>query len=252
MQLDLKTMAAFGVHGCSVITAVTAQNTRGVSRIEDVSGDMLEEQLRVLAGDLPPQVIKTGMLGSGRASELLLRYLPAYDVPVICDPVLKSSSGAPLIEGRTLDSLKNDLFPRVTLLTPNLPEAAILLGADLPVEQAAEKLMELGPQSVLIKGGHAEGHECRDYWTDGKEALWFASPRINTRDTHGTGCLLSSAIAASLALGKPLPEAVFTAKTFLNQSLKSPSHIGSGTGPMVIRPFRNADEDRPVVTTETP
>ena len=252
MQLDLKTMTAFGVHGCSVVTAITAQNTLGVSHIEAVSGEMLEAQLRMLAADLPPKAIKTGMLGSAQACKLLLEYLPQHDAPLICDPILKSTSGAPLIEEGTLKSLKNDLFPHVTLLTPNLPEAALLLGSRLPAEKAAEKLLALGPHSILIKGGHTEGRECQDYWTDGKDSLWLSSPRIETKDTHGTGCLLASAIAASIALGNAVPEALIAAKTFLNQSLKSPSQLGAGHGPMVISPFRNAEEDRPRVTTGRP
>jgi hydroxymethylpyrimidine kinase/phosphomethylpyrimidine kinase len=252
MQVDLKTMNAFGVHGCSVVTALTAQNTLGVSRIEDVSVEMLEAQLLALAADSPPQVIKTGMLGSGRACELLLKHLPRHDVPLICDPLLKSSSGEPLIQESTMDSLKTVLFPHVTVLTPNLPEVATLLGSKLPAEQAAEKLLELGPHSILIKGGHAEGNECRDYWTDGIDSMWLSSPRIDTNDTHGTGCLLSSAIASAIALGQSIPEAIITAKTFLNQSLKSPSNIGAGHGPMQIRPFCDAEEDRPEVTTGRP
>jgi len=123
-----------------------------------------------------------------------------------------------------------------------------LVGPDFQtIEAAAERILAMGVGSVLIKGGHAEGVECRDYWTDGKQAMWLSSPRIDTKDTHGTGCVLSSAIASATALGQSIPEALITAKTFLNQCLKSPSNVGSGQSPMRIDRFRNDPQDRPVV-----
>ncbi len=246
LQADLKTMAAFGVHGCSVITAVTAQNTQGVQAIEPVSESMLRAQLHALETDLPPAAIKTGMLGTTETCRALAAFLQTEDAPIVCDPVLKSTSGMDLLDPEALDILIYEIFPKVTVLTPNLPETEALIGKALQtVEAAANQLLAMGLGSVVIKGGHAEGGECRDYWTDGTQSLWLSSPRIETSSAHGTGCTLSSAIAAALALGQEIPEAVATAKTFLNQCLKSPTNLGAGNGPMKIEPFRNDPQDRP-------
>ena len=152
------------------------------------------------------------------------------------------------MDPEAFDILIHDIFPRVNVLTPNLPEVERITGhAVESTEEAAERILEMGIGSVLIKGGHAEGAKCRDYWTDGQQSLWLSSPRIDTRATHGTGCILSSAIASAIALGQAIPEAVSTSKTFLNQCLKSPAHIGAGHGPMRIEPFRNDPQDRPVI-----
>jgi len=246
IQVDLKTMNAFGVHGCSVITALTAQNTQGVQALEAVSGSMLRAQLQSLAADLPPAAIKTGMLGSAETCKTVAEFFQTLEVPIICDPILKSTSGTDLLDPEALDILIHGIFPKVEILTPNLPEVGKILGAKFQsVEADTERLLEMGVGSVLIKGGHAESNECRDYWTDGTQSLWLSSPRIDTRATHGTGCILSSAIASALALGQAMPEAVATAKTFLNQCLKSPANLGKGHGPARIEPFRNAAEDRP-------
>ncbi len=250
IQADLKVFNAFGVHGCSAITALTAQNTTGVKSVEPVSPEMLKAQLEALAGDLPAAAVKTGMLGNKTNCEIIAAFfgsLPAPLPPLICDPVLKSTSGANLLEPDAVDLLKRALFPKVAVLTPNLPETEFLLNRPVDsVESAAKALLGFGCGSVLIKGGHSEGNECRDYWTDGSDAFWLLSPRIETTASHGTGCILSAAIAASMAKGRSIPEAVTEAKTFLNQCLKSPLHIGSGHGPMQIRPFENRMEDRPL------
>jgi hydroxymethylpyrimidine kinase/phosphomethylpyrimidine kinase/thiamine-phosphate diphosphorylase len=248
IQADLKVMNAFGVHGCSVITALTAQNSLGVSAVAETDTEMLVLQIEALTADLPPLAIKTGMLGSGAICRGLVEHIPLLDAPVICDPVLKSTSGDILLNEDALQILKEQFIPHVAILTPNLAEAAHLIGKALPVEEAATTLLELGPYSVLIKGGHADGELCRDYWTDGDDKMWLTSPRINTKATHGTGCILSSAIASAIALGQGIPDAVITAKTFLNQCLKNPANVGAGHGPMMILPFENRAEDRPVVT----
>ncbi len=248
IQADLKVMSAFGVHGCSAITALTAQNTLGVQSAEPVSESMLRAQLDALKTDLPPAAIKTGMLGSALTCKILAEAFQSLDAPIVCDPVLKSTSGTDLLDPEALETLIRDLFPKVTVLTPNLPEAEKLVGGKVDaIEEAAERIGELGVQSVLIKGGHADGSECRDYWTDGKESIWLSSPRIETRHSHGTGCILASAIASALALGQDIPEAVITAKTFLNQCLRSPANVGGGHGPVLLEPFRNAPADRPSV-----
>ncbi|MEE9369440.1 MAG: bifunctional hydroxymethylpyrimidine kinase/phosphomethylpyrimidine kinase [Pontiella sp.] len=247
IQVDLKVMSAFGVHGCSIITALTAQNTLGVSTIEDVSANMIEAQLEALSVDLPPLAIKTGMLGSANVCKQLANLLPALNSPIICDPVLKSTSGESLLNTEALSLFKEQFIPHTTILTPNLLEAAHLVGAELSCEEMAVKLLEMGSNSVLIKGGHAEGDVCSDYWTDGNESVWLTSPRIETKATHGTGCILSSAIASAIALGQDIPQAIITGKTFLNQCLKAPADAGAGYGPMMITPFRNDPQDRPTI-----
>ncbi len=249
IQADLKVMNAFGVHGCSAITALTAQNTLGVQDSQGVSATMLQAQLQALSTDLAPAAIKTGMLGSASNCRILAGFLAGRDTPVVCDPVLKSTSGTELLDPDAVEILMRSILPNVTVLTPNIPEANTLLARPgvKTIEQAAERLLESGVQSVMIKGGHANGDECRDYWTDGKQSVWLISPRIDTRSTHGTGCILSSAIASSLALGQSMLESVVTAKTFLNQCLKSPANLGCGHGPMRIEPFQNREEDRPVI-----
>ncbi len=209
---------------------------------------MLRAQLKTLKTDLPPAAIKTGMLGSAATCQILADFFDGQNAFVVCDPVLKSTSGTNLLDPAALDILIHGIFPRVGILTPNLPEAGKFVGTDFQTEEeAAERIMEMGVGSVLIKGGHTEGGECRDYWTDGTQSLWLSSPRIDTRATHGTGCILSSAIASAIALGQTLPEAVTTAKTYLNQCLKSPGNMGAGHGPMRIEPFRNEPQDRPVI-----
>ncbi len=250
IQADLKVMNAFGVHGCSVITALTAQNTQGVQSVESISDAMLKAQLQTLEADLPPAVIKTGMLGSAATCSILADFfgrLPAPAPRIICDPVLKSTSGADLLDPAALDVLTGCIFPHVHVLTPNLPETEKLIGPFRTAEEAAERILALGVHSVLIKGGHAEGGKCVDFWTDGTDAIRLASPRIESRSSHGTGCILASALASALALGQALPEAVINAKTFLNQCLRSPANLGAGCGPMRITPFEDAAEDRPNV-----
>jgi len=250
IQADLRVMAAFGVHGCSVITALTAQNTLGVQAVEPVSEAMLRAQLEALESDLPPQAIKTGMLGCAKTCGILAEFLNTRLSlpPLVCDPILKSTSGADLLDPEALDILIQQIFPHVAILTPNLPEAELLIGHKIEdVEEAADEILAMGVDSVLIKGGHAEGDQCCDFWSKGNECAWFTTARIDTRATHGTGCILSSAIASAIALGQGIPEAVATAKTFLNQCLKSPANIGAGPGPMRIEPFRNDPQDRPVV-----
>ena len=240
-------MNAFGVHGCSVITALTAQNTQAVHSVEPVSKAMFLAQLDALKEDLAPAAVKTGMLGSIDICRALAGFLSRAPLscPFICDPVLQSTSGADLLAPEALDILVQGILPKATLVTPNLAEAEILAGVFRSVEEAAERVLEKGVCSVLITGGHAGDEECRDYWTDGNRSMWLSSPRIDTEETHGTGCILSSAIASAIAIGQDIPEAVITAKTFLNQCLKYPANVGTGPGPMLITSFKNREADRP-------
>ncbi|VGO15991.1 Hydroxymethylpyrimidine/phosphomethylpyrimidine kinase [Pontiella desulfatans] len=237
IQADLKVMSAFGVHGCSVITALTAQNTLGVQAVEPVSTSMLRAQLDALAADLPPAVIKIGMLGGLETCTLVAEFLQTVEAPVVLDPVLKSTSGTDLLNPAAIDILIREIFPRVTVLTPNLPETELLTGHAIEsVEEAADEILAMGVESVLIKGGHAEGDECCDFWSAGGTCCWLTSPRIETRHTHGTGCILSAAIASAIALGQDTMEAVQTAKSFMNDCLLNPANVGAGHGAMMIKP----------------
>jgi len=250
IQADLKVMTLLGTHACSVITALTAQNTQGVRLAEPVCPAMLEAQLAALAEDLPPTALKSGMLWNAAVIHTLARFLretsfsprPVY----VCDPVLLSTSGHALIEPAAVTALRRELFPLAALLTPNLPEARALTGLNSnDPETLAAALLENGCHSVLIKGGHADGPRCADYWTDGKAALLLRSRRIETRSTHGTGCSLSAAITAFAALGYPLPEAISRAKSYITQCLRTAPGLGAGHGPLRFAPWLDHPDDRP-------
>ena len=249
IQADLRVMQAFGVHGCSVLTAVTAQNTREVLAIEPVQAGWVVRQLEALTGDLVPAAIKTGMLGSQKVVDVLCHALDSLSAPVVCDPVMASTSGTPLLDAAAIRTLKEKLLPRVEVLTPNLQEAERLLewsiGYPAEVEAAAEELLAMGPASVLIKGGHAEGALSADYWTDGASRCWISSPRQEVTHTHGTGCVLSSAIAAGRALGLPPLDAVVLAKAYLNQALRTGGGVGEGQGLLGFGPYPSSPQDLP-------
>jgi hydroxymethylpyrimidine kinase/phosphomethylpyrimidine kinase/thiamine-phosphate diphosphorylase len=252
IQADLKTMHALGVHGGSVITAVVAQNTQGVAAIEPVSPAMIHAQLDALRRDLPPTAIKLGMLTHAHTLQsvgMLLRDLEAF---VVCDPVLKSSGGVDLLEPAAMRSFREELLPHVHLLTPNRPEAEALL--DRPVlssadmEEAAADLLKLGPRSVLLKGGHGQGRFAQDFWTNGRERAWLTLPRLDTTSTHGTGCVLSSAIAAGVARGYAELDAIVIARAYLNQGLRTAPGLGHGRGPLGFGGWPRSPEDLPWIT----
>ncbi len=188
IQGDLKTIHALGAYGCSAITAVIAQNTRGVSRIEYPSIDIVEQQLRALQADLPPAAIKIGVLGRPDIVDAVTRALYETEAPVIFDPVLTSSSGASFLEPDTLNAIRDRLLPRVDLLTPNIPEAETLTGTSIhsfsDTERAGQDLVKTGARSVLVKGGHRNGPFSQDFWTDGKQRVWLTSETINSTRTQ--------------------------------------------------------------------
>jgi hydroxymethylpyrimidine kinase/phosphomethylpyrimidine kinase len=251
IQVDLKVMNALGVHGCCIITALTAQNTKKVEYIEPVSEKMFVAQWDALHEDLLPKAIKTGMLAGATICKQLAEKLDP-SIPVVCDPVWRSSSGQTLLDPEAFDHLLYGVLPNVKILTPNLPEVEWLLGQAISsTEDAAEKILELGVHSVLIKGGHRSGNMCTDYWTDGTDSFYFVSPRIQTTATHGTGCILSAALTAALTSGKKIPEAIFIAKTFLNQCLKEPIQAGAGINPVWIKSFKNNPADRPQIKNQS-
>jgi hydroxymethylpyrimidine kinase/phosphomethylpyrimidine kinase/thiamine-phosphate diphosphorylase len=255
IQADLKAMHALGVHGCSVITALTAQNTQGVQRIEPVSPGMIEAQLLSLQQDLPPAALKIGMLGTMAALRSVAEFLKQQrDVFVVCDPVMAATRGGTLLDPVALGSLRDDLLPRVDLLTPNIPEAEALVSYRIDstdeVEKAARDLLRLGVHSVLIKGGHGNGSLCQDYWTDGHAHAWLSSPRWEAPHNHGGGCTLSSAIAAGVAQGLPLLDAVVLAKAYTNHGLRASRPLGQGRGPLSQGGWPDHPADLPWLTLQ--
>lgn len=240
IQADLKTFSALGCYGMSVITALTAQNTQGVQAIETLPVAFVMQQLQSLFNDIDIQAIKIGMLSNHEIIETLARYLTHQPQPLIVDPVMTAKDGSQLLATNAITALKDYILPLTTLLTPNIPEAELLLGTSittrLQMEQAAKSLADIGPAAVLIKGGHLTDTFSNDclYTKVTRQLLWFDSPRINTVNTHGTGCTLSAAITAFIAKGKPLSEAVQQAKHYLYQAIQHGSHyhLGKGHGPV--------------------
>jgi hydroxymethylpyrimidine/phosphomethylpyrimidine kinase len=240
IQADLKTFAALGVYGASAITALTAQNTQGVEAVLVVPPDFVARQIKVVARDLNIGAVKIGMLATGEIIEAVagaLEILPG--VPVVLDPVMVAASGDVLLDEDAIDTLRTVLLPRATLVTPNLPEAAKLLGEaeakdERTMSAQAVALRRLGAKAVLIKGGHAEGDQAVDILIDDEGELRLEAPRIPTGNTHGTGCTLSSAIAAELAKGASLREAAARAKAYVSAAIAAADQIeiGQGRGPV--------------------
>lgn len=240
IQADLKTFSALGVYGASVITALTAQNTRGVDGVLAVPPDFVLAQMHVVARDLQVRAVKIGMLGTRAIVEAVAEGLNGFPaVPVVLDPVMVAASGDALLDEDAVEALRVTLIPKAALVTPNLAEAARLLGeAEARDERGmaaqAAKLKALGPGAVLVKGGHAEGPEAVDMLVDAEGSLRLAGPRVATAHTHGTGCTLSSAVAAELAKGASLRTAVKRAKAYVTASLERAGelHVGEGRGPL--------------------
>ena len=237
IQADLKAIAANAGYGASVITAITAQNTRGVTRAESVSTELLEAQLTAVFDDLEIAAVKTGMLASIDVIETVARHL-AHHRPsqYVCDPVMISKHGVPLLDAGAVEVLETRLFPKARLVTPNLHEAAALLGRAVGSEgemrDAARATCDLGAAAALVKGGHLPGGEAVDLFYDGADFVRLASPRIETPHTHGTGCTYSAAITALLARGETLAEAVREAKEFISRAIARAPGLGHGHGPV--------------------
>jgi hydroxymethylpyrimidine/phosphomethylpyrimidine kinase len=240
IQADLKTFSALGVYGASVITALTAQNTLGVQGIHDVPPAFIAQQIDSVFSDLSVSAVKIGMLSQPAVIEAVASGLARHDARnVVLDPVMVATSGDRLLAPAAIETLKTVLIPRALVVTPNLPEAAALLDEAVAEEEdamrvQAERILKLGPQAVLIKGGHAAGDESVDLLVDAAGVQRFASARVATRNTHGTGCTLSSAIAAGLAKGLPLTDAVAAAKTYVSTAIgvSEQLEIGRGHGPV--------------------
>lgn len=234
IQADLKTFSALGVYGASALTAITAQNTRAVIRVEGVSPDMIRAQIEAVLDDLDVAAVKIGMLGSSAATLAVAEALAECAIPIVLDPVMVAKSGDRLIDDEAISCFKERLLPLATVLTPNLPEAARLALApvasdDIETVLQGEALLALGPEWVLMKGGHAEGPDCIDRLI-GPERRDFTAPRVATRNTHGTGCSLSSAITAGLAQGMSVPEATARAHGWLHGAIVAADGLGVGSG----------------------
>ncbi|MQQ06838.1 bifunctional hydroxymethylpyrimidine kinase/phosphomethylpyrimidine kinase [Epibacterium sp. SM1979] len=239
IQADLKTFSALGVFGCSAITALTAQNTRAVTRVEAAAPGMIAAQIAAVLDDIEIGAIKIGMLATVAVIEEVTAALDGYQGPIVLDPVMVAKSGDALLATDAIDALTTLLLPRATVLTPNLPEAARILGVEEAANEAealdqGRKLCELGAKAVLMKGGHGTGDVCVDRLVSKDSVVDFSAPRIVTQNTHGTGCTLSSAIAAELAKGRALPQAVGHAHSWLHAAIKAADqiNIGQGHGPV--------------------
>ncbi|WP_326596345.1 bifunctional hydroxymethylpyrimidine kinase/phosphomethylpyrimidine kinase [Streptomyces sp. NBC_01803] len=235
VQADLKTMLALGAHGMSVITAVTAQNSLGVRGAWELPVEVVSAQFRAVADDIGVQAVKTGMLATAEIVETVAGLLAGTAAPVVVDPVGVSKHGDPLLAPDALDAVRTRLLRVATVATPNLHEVAQLTGVRVGTEgdmrRAAAAILALGPRWALIKGGHLPG-DATDLLTDGTAEHWLRAPRHDNRHTHGTGCTLASAIAARLAHGDPVPEAVAAAKEYVTGAIAAGFPLGAGIGPV--------------------
>ena len=256
IQADLKTFMAHGVYGMSVITSVTAQNTLGVFGIQDIDESIVDSQLDAVFSDIYPDCVKIGMVSDRQIIEVIASALERYGVKkVVLDPVMVSTSGRPLLKDDALESLTKMLFPLATLVTPNIAEAQVLSGTKIEshddMEKAAAIIANRYGCAVLVKGGHfatdssctksssctkntscTKRTSCADFLLTGDVGKWFESERIDNKNTHGTGCTLSSAICARVALGKDLETAVYDAKKYVSGAIKSMLDLGKGRGPL--------------------
>jgi len=240
LQGDLKTFSALGVYGASIVTAVTAQSTTGVSAIHDVPAEFVAAQIDAVFSDLHVDAVKIGMLSQASIITAVAQGLERYRAQkVVLDPVMVASTGEPLLAADAIEVLKRALLPRAMVLTPNLPEAAALLGAKVAQTQdemhaQARALLGLGPQAVVIKGGHAQGETSIDLLVDQRGATALPAVRLASRNTHGTGCAFAAAIAAGLAKGLELTAAVRAAKAYVHAAIAAADtlEIGAGRGPI--------------------
>jgi hydroxymethylpyrimidine/phosphomethylpyrimidine kinase len=237
IQADLKTFHAFGCFGTSVVTAITAQNTRGVTAVHPVPLQVVQAQVRAVAEDLPPRAFKTGMLATAGLVRAVAGAIEEHRLRnFVLDPVMVATSGDRLLEQDAERSILEELVPRAALVTPNLDEATILAGFPVTdhdgMRRAAEALVERGAAAVLLKGGHLDAAEVTDLLLAGGEWHEWTRPKLETTSTHGTGCTLSAAIAAGIAHGRPLREAVHDALDYVRRALEAAPGLGGGYGPL--------------------
>jgi len=240
IQADLKAFSALGVYGASSITAITAQNTQGVTAVQGIDLPVIEAQIKAVLDDLDVNAIKIGMLATSEIITTVAQALGGFEGPIVLDPVMIAKSGDALLADSAIDTLREVLLPRATLITPNLPEAARLMDVAEASDEAqmtaqGHGLIALGAQAVLMKGGHAKGATCTDLLvTREAHVTKFSARRVDTQNTHGTGCTLSASIAAGLAKGLDLIEAVGQAHAYLHEAIKAADtlKIGQGHGPV--------------------
>jgi len=252
IQADLKTFQAFGIHGMSAITTITVQNSLGVQGFYELPPLAVAEQMEAVVTDIGVDAVKTGMLASAGIIDAVVDVLERLHVhPLVVDPVAASKHDDPLLRDDALDMLRKRLLPLADVLTPNLGEIRLLTGIDVQhragLLEAAKALHALGPRWVLVKGGHLPGPYAVDLLYDGSSAIELVAPRIDTVHTHGTGCTLSAAIAARLALGDEVPAAARAAKDYVSGAIRHGYPLGAGIGPL-DHAWRAARPDRPVVT----
>jgi hydroxymethylpyrimidine/phosphomethylpyrimidine kinase len=237
IQADLKTFAVLGVWGTSALTSVTVQNTLGVTRVSDVPPDVVGAQIRAVATDIGVDAAKTGMLSSAAIVEAVADAVSETGISkLVVDPVFVSKHGHPLLQEDAVEALRRLILPLAILVTPNLPEAAGLTGLTVEtgdnLRRAAEAILELGAGAVLVKGGHLKGSRSDDLFVDRERTEWLPAERIDTADTHGTGCVLSAAVAAYLARREDLVDAVRKGKEFVTEAIRHSVRIGGGIGPV--------------------
>ncbi|GGK20301.1 hydroxymethylpyrimidine/phosphomethylpyrimidine kinase [Caldalkalibacillus thermarum] len=237
IQADLKTFQELGTYGMSVITALTAQNTLGVHGVYPQTVQAVEAQLEAVLSDIGVDAVKTGMLFSAEIIEAVAQQLKAYQVNnIVVDPVMVAKGGQPLLQQEAIEALRTALVPLATVITPNIPEAEVLIGQKgiqslQDMEEAARAIQSLGVQYVILKGGHLEDEESVDVVYDGQSVTYLRANRVKTKHTHGTGCTFAAAIAAGLAKGQPVLEAARVAKDFVTCAIEHALEIGQGIGP---------------------
>ena len=235
IQADLKIFQHFRVYGEAVITLLTAQNTLGIASLEVVPARLVNQQLRAVLEDIPPDAAKTGALGSLEVVSAVARAASEFAFALVVDPVFVSSGGWPLASAEAIEAIRKELLPRATLAMPNLPEAEILSGFPIhtldDMRRAACAIHKLGPRAVLVKGGHLTG-DAIDVLYDGSQWEEYRAPRIETRHTHGTGCVYSAAVTAGLASGLAIAPAVAEAKAFITEAIRTSPGLGRGCGPV--------------------
>jgi hydroxymethylpyrimidine/phosphomethylpyrimidine kinase len=237
IQADLKTFAAFGVHGTSAVTAITAQNTLGVTDIMELPPALVAAQIEAVMLDIGAAAAKTGMLSSAAIIEVVANAIVHFNIRnLVVDPVMVAKGGARLLRDDAVDALRIRLLPLAAVVTPNLPEAEVLLGRPIRTlderRQAARDLVALGARAAVVKGGHTDEEQAIDHYFDGTELVELQSPRIATANTHGSGCVFSAAIAADLARGSDFLAAVLRAKEFISGAIERSLEVGRGHGPV--------------------
>lgn len=237
IQADLKTFAAHGVYGTSAITAVTAQNTLGVTTFEALPADLVTAQIEAVVSDIGAHAAKTGMLASAAIVEAVAAAVQDLDIPfLVVDPVMVAKSGDRLLDDEAIGALKAELLKRAFVVTPNIPEAAALTGiaieTDADRREAARRIVRMGPSAVIIKGGHFPSADIVDLLYDGRAFKEFRHDRVESRHTHGTGCTFAAAITSHLALGRPLADAIPLAQEYVAGAMRAAPELGRGHGPM--------------------